>query len=111
MPVLGTQVIKSIQRGATSVSSSSTGSATSATATINAVDLDKSFVSISSNNGYGVGNISSSSSDGNAASSTCGGGYLSSTTGLTFSQGPWRKYNTTYGHNGLTVYWEVIEYV
>jgi len=111
MPVLGTQVIKSIQRGATSISSSGVGAVTSATATINAVDLDKSFVSISSNNGYGVGNISSSSSDGNAASSTCGGGYLSSTTQITLGQGGWRRYNTAYAHSGLTVYWEVIEYV
>ena len=48
MPVLGTQVIKSIQRGST------TGSGTT---TINAVDLSKSFVSASFANGYGRGQI------------------------------------------------------
>lgn len=111
MPVLGTQVIKSIQRGQTSITSSSSGNTTNVTATINAVDLDKSFVSVSSTNGFGVGNISSSSSTGNASQSTGGGGYLSSTTAISLNQGGWWRYNTVYAHTGLTVYWEVIEYV
>ena len=46
MPVLGTQVIKSIQRGSTSLASTGTNS----TVTINAVDLDKTFVSASCRN-------------------------------------------------------------
>ena len=48
MPVLGTQVIKSIQRGETSIASTGSSTAT----TINAVDLNKSFVSASSAYGY-----------------------------------------------------------
>ena len=42
MAVLGTQVIKSIQRGTTALSAGGTTSVT-----INAVDLDKSFITSS----------------------------------------------------------------
>lgn len=102
-------VIKSIQRGQTSISSNSNGSMTGSTVTINAVDLSKSFVSVSFANGYGVGNVSNNMT-GPYTGPTSLGGYLSNTTTMTLQQGLWRKYSVTYAHSGGTVYWEVIEY-
>ena len=106
MPVLGTQVIKSIQRGSTTLSAGGT-----TTATINAVDLDKSFMTSSVTSGYGAGNLSGSSSDGNAANAFVMGGTLLSTTALSFAAGTYKAYNTSYGAGNTTIYWEVVEYV
>ena len=62
MAVLGTQVIKSIQRGQTVITPAEGGGATTTTyATINAVDLAKSFVSVSFQNGFGDANSGSGS--------------------------------------------------
>lgn len=106
MPVLGTQVIKSIQRGTTALSAGGTTSVT-----INAVDLDKSFITSSCASGYGAGNLSSSSSDGNAANGFTMGGMLLSTTSISFAAGTYRVYNTGFGTGGTQIYWEVVEYV
>ena len=99
--------IKSIQRGSTSVTKNST-----ATATINAVDVAKSFISSSCKNGrhlrywvyvYGIGTW-------NDAGSV--GATLTNTTTLTFAA----SYGGADGNatQGTTVeaiiYWEVIEY-
>tara|TARA_R100001086_G_scaffold117708_1_gene60450 strand:+ start:701 stop:1048 length:348 start_codon:yes stop_codon:yes gene_type:complete len=101
-------IIKSIQRGQTSIGSSNAGLATSTTVTINAVDLDKSFVSVSFRSGYGSGNGTSGTYPiGNSPSL---GGYLSSTTVITLTQGQWGRYNVSYLHTGGICYWEVIEY-
>ena len=96
MAVLGSSSpIKSIQRGSTSATASST-----ATVTINAVDLDKSFVSATNRTGY----ISS-----NSGGPGVGNGVtLSSSTSLQVYGGA-----TYYSPGTLpaTTYWEVIEYV
>ena len=107
----GAAVIKSIQRGQTSVSSNSNGSQTNTSVTINAVDLNKSFVSVSYANGYGAGNISNSAPSGDTSMiGTSLGGYLASTTSISLQQGKWRKYSVTWSHTGGPAYWEVIEY-
>ena len=97
MAVIGASAspIKSIQRGSTSVTASG-----SATVTINAVDLDKSFVSANTKTGY----ISS----GTGGPGNENGVTLSSSTSLQFYGG------VTYyspGTVAATTYWEVIEYV
>tara|TARA_Y100000114_G_C11579762_1_gene240487 strand:- start:167 stop:523 length:357 start_codon:yes stop_codon:yes gene_type:complete len=104
-------IIKSIQRGQTTVSSSSTGQDSSSSVTINAVDLDKSFVSVSTRNGYGTGNIyNNNTTYGYSTNTTTIGGYLASSTSISLQQGRWRRYNATIAHVGGTAYWEVIEY-
>jgi hypothetical protein len=106
MPVLGTQVIKSIQRGTTTLSAAGTTSAT-----INAVDLDKSFITSSCVSGFGAGNLSSSTSTGNAANAFTAGGILASTTSINFAAGTYKAYNASYGTGSTQIYWEVVEYV
>ena len=108
MAVLGTQVIKSIQRGSTSIASTGGSTAT----TINAVDLDKSFVSASSANGYRGSRYSINSADPWVMSSTMGGAKLTSTTQITVVGGAGITSNNTYAATqASTCYWEVIEYV
>ena len=107
----GAEVIKSIQRGQTTVISNSQWNQTNTAVTINAVDLNKSFVSVSYANGYGAGNISNSAPSGDTSMiGTSIGGYLASTTSISLQQGKWRRYSTTWSHTGGTAYWEVIEY-
>ena len=101
MPVLGTQVIKSIQRGST------TGSGTT---TINAVDLSKSFVSASFANGYGRGQQDLSGSGTYAMCALANGAALASTTSITITQWTFASSQSTASQNA-TCYWEVIEYV
>ena len=101
MPVLGTQVIKSIQRGST------TGSGTT---TINAVDLSKSFVSASFANGYGRGQQDLSGGGTYAMCALANGAALASTTSITIAQGTFASSQSTASANA-TCYWEVIEYV
>ena len=108
MPVLGTQVIKSIQRGSTSLASTGTNS----TVTINAVDLAKSFVSASCSNGYGGSRYSLTSSDPYTMNATTSGAQLASTTSITITGGGAFVINSTYAYRSNNVcYWEVIEYV
>jgi|TARA_B100000123_G_scaffold243432_1_gene198228 hypothetical protein len=106
MPVLGTQVIKSIQRGTTVLAAGG-----STNVTINSVDTDKSFLSSSVASGYGAGNLSSSSSDGNAANAFTMGGFISGAAQLSFAAGTYKAYNTSYATSSTQIYWEVIEYV
>jgi hypothetical protein len=108
MAVLGTQVIKSIQRGQTSLASTGT----STTVSINAVDLDKSFVSASCTNGMGGARYSSTSADPWVSNATTAGAHLSSTTQLTVAGGLGYGMNSTYRvSTSTTLRWEVIEYV
>jgi hypothetical protein len=108
MPVLGTQVIKSIQRGSTSLASTGTSS----TVTINAVDLDKTFVSASCRSGYGGSRYSSTTSDPWVMNSTTSGAQLASTTSITITGGIGFVSNSTYAvRSDVILYWEVIEYV
>ena len=100
-------VIKSIQRGQTTIASNNNGNATGTSVTINAVNLNKSFVSISCRSGFGAGNFSNTSIGGQAA--TVLGGYLSGTTTLSLGQGRWYR-QAVYAHTGGIAYWEVIEY-
>ena len=104
-------IIKSIQRGQTTVNTNSIGTVTSSNVTINAVDLSKSFVSVSFKNGMGGGNyLNNDTYYGFTTTSIALGGYLSSTTQITLAQGVWRRYNSTQFHSGGTCYWEVVEY-
>ena len=106
MAVLGTQVIKSIQRGTTVLAAGG-----STNVTINSVDTDKSFLSSSVASGYGAGNLSSSTSAGNAANAITMGGYISGATQLSFAAGTYKSYNASYGTSSTQIYWEVVEYV
>ena len=101
MPVLGTQVIKSIQRGST------TGSGTT---TINAVDLSKSFVSASFANGYGRGQQDLSGDGTYAGFSLASGARLASSTSITITKGSYAASQSAASADP-TCYWEVIEYV
>ena len=108
MPVLGTQVIKSIQRGQTSLASTGT----STTVSINAVDLDKSFVSASCTNGMGGSRYDINSSSSWVSNGTTAGAHLSSTTQLSVTGGLGYGMNSTYRvSTNMTLRWEVIEYV
>ena len=108
MPVLGTQVIKSIQRGSTSLASTGTSTAV----TINAVDLDKTFVSASCRNGYRGSRYTSTSSDPWVMNATTSGAQLTSTTAITIYGGLGYVSNAAYAAAyNVTLYWEVIEYV
>ncbi len=110
MPVLGTQVIKSIQRGQTTITPLEGGGATTTTyVTITAVDLAKSFVSVSSQNGFGDAN--SGSGSGGAATSISGAAYLYSTTSIRVLSGGFARNSTTYQRGNNSICWEVIEYV
>ena len=90
MAVLGNRVIKSIQRGTANYSSESTD-----TVTINAVDLDKEFLTI-----HGPGSMQITSGTNTAAGSFRA--TLSNTTTISF-------YSTASVHS-LYYGWEVIEY-
>jgi hypothetical protein len=109
MAVLGNKVIKSIQRGYTSISASSDGDVSMSGITINAVDLTKSFVSISFSNGYGVGDVSNNMTGPYTGPTSMAGQLIGSTT-IAIYQGRWQRYNNTYASAGGTAYWEVIEY-
>ena len=110
MPVLGTQVIKSIQRGQTTITPLEGGSATTSTyVTITAVDLAKSFVSVSFQNGFGDAN--SGSGSGGATTSVAGCCYLYSTTSLRMLSGGFARASSTASRGNNTICWEVIEYV
>ena len=108
MPVLGTQVIKSIQRGQTSLASTGTGT----TVTINAVDLDKSFVSASCTNGMRGSRYSIDSSSTWVSNATTAGANLCGTTSLYVVGGLGYAMNSTYAvSSNVILRWEVIEYV
>ena len=98
--------IKSIQRGSTAVGISLSGYST--TATINAVDLAKSFISATTKFGYYVTYYASYAY--NLPNTTIGvGATLSNTTTVTFASNPFYQSSVWAGSNP-TIYWEVIEY-
>ena len=106
MAVLGNRVIKSIQRGQTTLAANGTSNVT-----VTAVDLSKSFVSINCKNGYMAGKSSSTSSNYTSyGASVLGGGYLSGTTTLALAagSGPGSSYSPSTA--STIVYWEVVEY-
>tara|TARA_Y100000748_G_C15115124_1_gene339953 strand:- start:175 stop:507 length:333 start_codon:yes stop_codon:yes gene_type:complete len=110
MPVLGTQVIKSIQRGQTTITPLEAGGATTTTyVTITAVDLAKSFVSVSFQNGFGEAN--SGVGSGTATTSIAGCCYLYTTTSLRMLSGGFARSSSTASRGNNTICWEVIEYV
>ncbi len=110
--------IKSIQRGTTSVTNGSTGAGASATATINAVDLAKSFISASCKSGWWCSNYYADSYAMWAVNINAGA-TLTNTTTVTFNTSGF-GYFTVNGNNynnyatnptgNPTIYWEVIEY-
>ena len=110
MAVLGTQVIKSIQRGQTVITPAENGTATTTTyVTINSVDLDKSFVSVSFQNGFGEAN--SGVGSGTATTSVAGCCYLYTSTSLRMLSGGFARSSSTQSRGSNTICWEVIEYV
>ena len=111
MAVLGNRVIKSIQRGSTTVNVSALGAdSQTATASITAVDTSKSFISASCKNGYGAANASGSVS-GPVSGAVTAGATLTNSTTITCTCGGYRYYNDRHGTQNPIVYWEVIEYV
>jgi hypothetical protein len=104
MAVIGSSTpIKSIQRGSATLYSSGAAS----NVTINAVVLDKSFVSISNKSGYYAGRVGyNSSTIGNNSISV--GGTLTGTTTLALTGGLHMGWGWSVGRG--VVYWEVIEY-
>lgn len=98
--------IKSIQRGSQSVSIDTGGN--TSTATINAVDLSKTFLSVSFRNGHAQTSYASYSYN-MSATSLAAGAVLTNTTTLTFYSGTY-FFSSDYGKANPIVYWEVIEY-
>ena len=105
MPVLGTQVIKSIQRGNVTLSSGGTTSVT-----ITAVDISKSMLNLSSANGARGGKANSISDNYTSyGAAIVAGGNLDSSTSIFIRAG------TGLGSSSATssdcrAYWEVVEY-
>ena len=100
-------IIKSIQRGQTAISMPINGAVSNTTVTITAVDLNKSFVSVSFKSGWSAPYYSSYYYFG---FSPALGGYLSNSTTVTIEQGGFVYVNSNYGRAGGTAYWEVVEY-
>jgi len=96
--------IKSIQRGSTACGA--TGTTT--TATINQVDLAKSFISVSCANGHDTEYYASITYVG-WATSLMVGATLSSNVQLSFTTGSHYASSNLQAGNP-TIYWEVIEY-
>ena len=110
--------IKSIQRGTTAVTVSANGVAASTTATINAVDLSKSFISATCRSGW-WGSMYFSTSYGFWSTNIIVGATLTNTTTVTFNANGYPYYPNNGGTNYMatntptgnpTIYWEVIEY-
>ena len=100
-------VIKSIQRGSTSLASAGTSDVT-----INSVDTDKAFVSVSCKSGGKVWRATSTSSEYYTTSvALIAGGTLTSSTNLRVSGGNMTGYTLLRNDVNMTAYWEVIEYV
>ena len=110
MPVLGTQVIKSIQRGNTALTVGNTGIGPSADVTINSVDTSKSFISASCANGYMLGNLSATQTNLWSSNATMIGARLAGATQVTLQCGGGVSYNARVV-SAAEIYWEVIEYV
>jgi len=107
MPVLGTQVIKSIQRGNVTLSGGGTTSVT-----ITAVDLAKSFSTISTANGAQGGKANSTTPSQDSVSygaAIVAGGNLDSTTTLFIRAGSGLGSSSVVSST-CRAYWEVVEY-
>ena len=100
-------IIKSIQRGQTTRAVPTTGAATSTTVTITAVDLDKTFVSVSFKSGWSSPYYTTSYQFG---FNTALGAYLSNSTTVTIEQGGYQYIASNFGSGNGTAYWEVVEY-
>ena len=106
MAVLGTQVIKSIQRGFVTLSGGGTTSVT-----INAVDLTKSFSNIKTANGAQGGKANNNTNDYTSyGASILAGGNLETSTSLFIRAGSGLGSSSAVAST-CRAYWEVIEYV
>jgi hypothetical protein len=115
----GGATIKSIQRGSASLTLGVDGAAVSTTAAINAVDVDKSFISSSCSDGYWTANYFSTSYAMWSTNITVAA-VMTSSTLLTFHANGYGYYPVlATGDNWAqvytptaapTIYWEVIEY-
>ena len=101
MAVLGTQVIKSIQRGYTTAT---------VPVTINSVDTSKSFVTSSFANAGYRGQLNTSDSGAYGMMGKSAWAYLANSTTVSVGQGSGNAIQNIIQANA-TVYWEVIEYV
>jgi|DEB0MinimDraft_3_1074331.scaffolds.fasta_scaffold125523_3 hypothetical protein len=100
-------VIKSIQRGSTSLAPNG-----SSNITINSVDTSKSFVSISCKNGSMARKVNNNTGDyWSSTGALIAGGALTSATNLAVSVGNFNGTTTMVTSNNATIYWEVVEYV
>ena len=113
----GGATIKSIQRGSASLTAGVDGVAVSTTAAINAVDVDKSFISSSCSDGYWISNYFSTSYAMFGVNISVAA-VMTSSTLLTFHANGYGYYPAS-GNNyaaiylptgNPTIYWEVIEY-
>ena len=110
--------IKSIQRGTTVVTVAADGVAASTAATINAVDLAKSFISATCRSGW-WSSMYYTTSYGFWSTNIIVGATLTNTTTVTFNANGYPYYSNSGGTNyaaiytptaNPTIYWEVIEY-
>ena len=105
MPVLGTQVIKSIQRGNVTLSSGGTTSVT-----ITAVDISKSMLNLSTANGARGGKANNTTNDYTSyGAAIVAGGNLDGSTSIFIRAGTGLGSSSATGSD-CRAYWEVIEY-
>ena len=105
MPVLGTQVIKSIQRGNVTLGNTDTTSVT-----ITAVDISKSMLNISNANGCRGGKANNNVSDYTSyGAAIVAGGNLDSSTSIFIRAGTGLGSSSAVAAD-CRAYWEVIEY-
>ena len=107
MAVLGTQVIKSIQRGNVTLGNTGTTSVT-----ITAVDISKSMLNISNANGARGGKANSTTPSQDSVSygaAIVAGGNLASSTSVFIRAGTGLGSSSAVAAD-CTAYWEVIEY-
>ena len=105
MPVLGTQVIKSIQRGNVTLSAGGTTSVT-----ITAVDISKSMLNLSSANGARGGKANNNVADFTSyGAAIVAGGNLDSSTSVFIRAGTGLGSSSAVAAD-CRAYWEVVEY-
>jgi len=105
MPVLGTQVIKSIQRGNVTLSAGGTTSVT-----ITAVDISKSMLNLSSANGARGGKANNNVSDYTSyGAAIVAGGNLDGSTSVFIRAGTGLGSSSAVAAD-CRAYWEVVEY-
>lgn len=110
--ILGSSPIKSIQRGSMSLALQSSGQGLPGTATINAVDVAKSFVSVSCRSASGFSSSSSATGASLGVGTPTAGAALTNSTTVTANMGNVPFIATLMASTAAGVlFFEVIEYV